>query len=134
LDRRKLKIMILNHEEDVINLYSDYVSRHGHEVIKRNLNDNDLMSSLHEDEPDVCLIDDGLPGKTNPIHVATDILNNSPSMPILLITGYEPLRKEASESPILQNKNIQILVKPARMTVIEDALFDLAKNRKQIAK
>jgi DNA-binding NtrC family response regulator len=120
--------MILNHEEDVINLYSDYVSRHGHEVVKRNLNDNDLMNSLHEDEPDVCLIDDGLPGKTNPIHVATDILSNSPSMPILLITGYEPLRKEASESPMLQNKNIQILVKPFRLSELEDCMMGMIKK------
>ena len=48
-------------------------------------------------------------------------------MPILFMTAYESIRDELPKNPELRNKNIQILMKPARLSQIEDTLLQMVK-------
>jgi DNA-binding response OmpR family regulator len=62
---RRLKIMILEDEEDILILYKDYLSGRGHDVVSTYLTANNVLSEFGEKLPDICLVDYRLPGKTN---------------------------------------------------------------------
>ena len=125
---RRLKILILEDEEDILILYKDYLSGRGHEVVSTYLTANNVMSEFGEKFPDVCLVDYRLPGKTNGLDAATEILNKFPSMPILFITAYEPLVREIKLNPFLEDKKISILVKPVMLEEIEKTMTNLVNG------
>jgi DNA-binding NtrC family response regulator len=125
---RRLKIMILEDEEDILILYKDYLSGRGHEVVSTYLTANNVMSEFGEKFPDVCLVDYRLPGKTNGLDAATEILNKFPSMPILFITAYEPLVREIKLNPFLEDKKISVLVKPVSLEEIEITMTNLVNG------
>lgn len=82
-----LKIMIVEDDEDILTLYSDYLSKKGYHVIARYTRGNNIKTDLERHSPDVFLINSILPGKKTGIEVATEILNIYPSAPILFITA-----------------------------------------------
>ena len=125
---RRLKIMILEDEEDILTLYKDYLSGRGHDVVSTYLTANNVMSEFGEKFPDVCLVDYRLPGKTNGLDAATEILNKFPSMPILFITAYEPLVREIKLNPFLEDKKISVLVKPVMLEEIEKTMTNLVNG------
>jgi DNA-binding NtrC family response regulator len=125
---RRLNIMILEDEEDILILYKDYLSGRGHDVVSTYLTANNVMSEFGEKFPDVCLVDYRLPGKTNGLDAATEILNKFPSMPILFITAYEPLVREIKLNPFLEDKKISVLVKPVMLEEIEKTMTNLVNG------
>jgi len=127
-ERRRLKIMILEDEEDILTLYKDYLLGRGHDVVSTYLTANNVMSEFGEKFPDVCLVDYRLPGKTNGLDAATEILNKFPSMPILFITAYEPLVREIKLNPFLEDKKISVLVKPVMLEEIEKTMTNLVNG------
>jgi len=125
---RRLKIMILEDEEDILILYKDYLSGRGHDVVSTYLTANNVLSEFGEKFPDVCLVDYRLPGKTNGLDAATEILNKFPSMPILFITAYKPLVREIKLNPFLEDKKISVLVKPVMLEEIEKTVTNLVNG------
>ena len=77
-----LKIMIVEDDEDILTLYSDYLSKKGYHVIARYTRGNNIKTDLERHSPDVILINSILPGKKTGIEVAAEILNIYPSAPI----------------------------------------------------
>ncbi|HJR84481.1 MAG TPA: hypothetical protein VJ772_03825 [Nitrososphaeraceae archaeon] len=61
--KRPLKIMIVEDDEDILTLYSDYLSRKGYHVVARYTRGNKIKEDLESDPPDVYLINSLLPGK-----------------------------------------------------------------------
>ena len=59
--RRTLTIMILDDEEDILTLYSDYLSRKGHRVIKTYVNSETILDDIDIERPDAYIIDYRLP-------------------------------------------------------------------------
>lgn len=112
--RDRLKIMIIEDEEDILILYNDYLSSKGHQVINRYLNADSIMSDIEKDTPDIYLIDYRLLGNKNGIDTAIEILNKFPSSPIVFITAFELLDREISNHPIFYDKNIDVLLKPRK--------------------
>jgi two-component SAPR family response regulator len=125
---KKLKIMIVEDEEDILILYKDYLSSKGDEVITTYLSGEDMIKELDKINPDIYLIDYRLPGNKNGIDVAIEILNKLPSAPILFITVYENLHKEISKNPLFYDKNIQVLVKPVKLDKIESTTLSLVNK------
>jgi DNA-binding NtrC family response regulator len=128
--KKKLKIMILEDEEDILTLYNDYLSSKGHQVVNRYLSPDSIMNAFQKETPDVYLIDYRLPGNKNGIDVAMEILNKFPSAPILFITAYEPLYRKVSKNPIFYDKNIEILLKPAKLDQIENSMLNLVNKKR----
>lgn len=60
---RPLKIMIVEDDEDILTLYSDYLSMKGYHVVARYTRGNNIKEDLENDPPDVYLINSLLPGK-----------------------------------------------------------------------
>jgi DNA-binding response OmpR family regulator len=73
--KKNLKIMIVEDDEDILTLYSDYLSTRGYHVIAGYTRGNNIKEDLERHSPDVYLIDSRLPGKKSGTEVATEILD-----------------------------------------------------------
>lgn len=125
---KRLTIMILDDEEDILTLYSDYLSRKGHRVIKTYANADTLLNDIDIERPDVYIIDYRLPTNRNGIEVASEILKKFPTSRIMFITAFELLDHEISKHDIFSDKNIEVLIKPVKLRQIEDSLLSLVRN------
>jgi DNA-binding response OmpR family regulator len=118
-------IMILDDEEDILKLYSDYLSRKGHRVLRAYVNADTILDDIDIECPDVYIIDYRLLGNMNGIEVAVEIFNKFPSACILFITAFELLEQEISKQDIFYDKNIDVLIKPVRLYQIQNSLMNL---------
>ncbi|HEX7817886.1 MAG TPA: response regulator [Nitrososphaeraceae archaeon] len=118
-------IMLLDDEEDILKLYSDYLSRMGHRVLKAYVNADTILDDIDIEFPDVYIIDYRLLGNMNGVEVAVEILNKFPSACIIFITAFELLRKEISKRDIFYDKNIDVLIKPVKLNQIQNSLTNL---------
>jgi DNA-binding response OmpR family regulator len=94
---KKLKIMIVEDEEDILILYKDFLRGKGYDVTTTYLNGEDIIEEIDKVKSEIYLIDYRLPGNTNGIEVAIEILNKFPAAPILFITAHENLQREISK-------------------------------------
>lgn len=117
--------MILDDEEDILNLYSDYLSSRGHRVLKTYVNADTILDDIDIEFPDLYIIDYRLLGNMNGIEVAIEILKKFPSACIVFITGVELLDQEISKHEIFCDKNIDVLLKPVKLNRIQDSLLTL---------
>jgi DNA-binding NtrC family response regulator len=122
---KKYTIMILDDEEDILNLYSDYLSSKGHRVLKTYVNADTILDDIDIEFPDLYIIDYRLLGNMNGIEVAIEILKKFPSACIVFITGVELLDQEISKHEIFCDKNIDVLLKPVKLNRIQDSLLTL---------
>ena len=127
--RKKLTIMILDDEEDILVLYGDYLTKQGHRVLNTYVNGETILEDIDIERPDIYLIDYRLRGNKNGIEVASEILKKFPSSCIMFITGFELLNDEISKHDIFYDKNIDILIKPVRLGQLEDSLVNLLSNK-----
>ena len=118
-------IMILDDEEDILNLYSDYLTSMGHRVIRTYVNADTILEDINIEPPDVYIIDYRLLGNMNGIEVAIEILNKFPSACIIFITAFEMLEKELSKQDIFCDKKIDVLIKPIKLNRIQNSLLSL---------
>lgn len=126
--KKRLTVMILDDEEDILTLYSDYLSRKGHRVIRTYANSDTILSDIDIERPDVYIIDYRLPTNRNGIEVASEILKKFPASCIVFITAFEFLDHEISKHDIFYDKNIDVLIKPVKLRQIEDSLLNLVSN------
>lgn len=118
-------IMILDDEEDILNLYRDYLSSKGHRVLKTYINADTILDDIDIEFPDLYIIDYRLLGNKNGIEVAVEILKKFPTACIVFITGVELLDQEISKHEIFCDKNIDVLLKPVKLNRIQDSLLTL---------
>src|SRR5687768_8262039 len=118
-------IMILDDEEDILNLYSDYLSGVGNRVIRTYVNADTILEDIDIEPPDVYIIDYRLLGNMNGIEVAIEILKKFPSACIIFITAFELVKKEISKRDIFQDKNIDVLIKPVKLNAIHNTIINL---------
>ena len=123
-------MLIIEDEQDLLTLFRDYLSAQGHEVVSCYLNANNILRDFEKNKPDICLIDYALPGDKNGIDAAIEIVSKYPSMPILFITGHESKREDLLKHPMLQDKNVEILVKPVKLLQLEFAVLDIVNKKR----
>ena len=132
MNNKKLKVMIVEDEEDILILYKDFLSGKGHDVTTMYLNGDVVIEEIDEAKCEIYLIDYRLPGNKNGIDIATQILDKFPSAPILFITAYENLHKEISKNRIFDGKNIEVLLKPVKLDKIDSSIVALI-NKNQVS-
>jgi DNA-binding NtrC family response regulator len=128
MSNTKLKIGIFEDEEDILTLYKEFLISRGHEVIFSSLNVENILPNFVKNHPDIVLLDYRFTGVKTGIDVAIEILTKYPLFPILFITGYEQLCIDILGYPILQGKNISILIKPVFLKSIEAAISNLVSK------
>ena len=120
--------MIVEDDEDILTLYSNYLSRKGYHIIARYTRGNNIKTDLERHSPDVFLINSILPGKKTGIEVATEILNIYPSAPILFITADFRSSEEIEKRPEFRDKKVDVLLKPVKLDLIERRIINLVNR------
>ena len=124
--------MILDDEEDILKLYSDYLSIKGHRVIHTYVNAENILQDIDIESPDLYIIDYRLLGNMNGIEVAIEIFKKFASANIIFITAVELLEQEISKHDIFYDKNIDVLLKPVKLDQIQNSLINLLSKKEQI--
>lgn len=130
--KERIKVMIIEDEEDILTLYNDFLSSRGYQVIC----ESDIESILPDVEmlkPDIYLIDYRLTRNTNGVDIATQILKKSPLVAILFITAYEPIAKQISNSQVFHNRNVDVLVKPVKLDEIERKILEMTNKNEALS-
>jgi DNA-binding response OmpR family regulator len=127
--KKRLSIMIIEDEQDILLLYKDYLLSRGHDVVATSTTANEILSDYDRIMPDVAIIDYKLPNDKNGLDAALQILNKYPSAAILIVTAYETVTKEITKMPFLDNKRVEVLIKPLRLAQLENSIMNIA-NRK----
>ena len=117
--------MIVEDDEDILTLYSDYLSNRGYHVIAQYTRGENVETDLEKHSPDVYLINSKLPGNKSGMEVATEILDVYPLAPILFITADYTQPEQIQKNPKFHNKKIDVLVKPAKLMEIENSILNL---------
>src|SRR5688572_21801708 len=99
--RKRLTIMILDDEEDILTLYSDYLSRKGHRIIRTYINSETILDDIDIERPNAYIIDYRLPGNRNGIEIASEILKKFPSSCIMFIRSEEHTSELQSQSNLV---------------------------------
>ncbi len=120
--------MIVEDEVDILNLYRNYLSKRGHNVVSCSQDTNNIVTKFEKSGPDICLIDYLVRGKCTGIDAATQILERSPLTPILFTTAYESIRSELPKHHEFEDKNIRVMMKPSRLHDIENSMLDMINN------
>jgi DNA-binding response OmpR family regulator len=128
-EKKHLSIMIIEDEQDILLLYKDYLLSRGHNVVATSTTANEILSDYDRIRPDVAIIDYKLPNDKNGLDAALQILNKYPSAAILIVTAYETVTKEITKMPLLDNKRVEVLIKPLRLAQLENSIIDIT-NRK----
>ena len=128
-EKEHLSIMIIEDEQDILLLYKDYLLSRGHNVVATSTTANEILSDYDRIRPDVAIIDYKLPNDNNGLDAALQILNKYPSAAILIVTAYETVTKEITKMPFLDNKRVEVLIKPLRLAQLETSIMNIA-NRK----
>lgn len=128
-EKKRLSIMIIEDEQDILLLYKDYLLSRGHNVVATSTTANEILSDYDRIKPDVAIIDYKLPNDKNGLDAALQILNKHPSAAILMVTVYETVTKEIIKMPFLDNKRVEVLIKPLRLAQLENSIINIA-NRK----
>ncbi|MDW0211186.1 MAG: response regulator [Nitrososphaeraceae archaeon] len=128
-EKKHLSIMIIEDEQDILLLYKDYLLSRGHNVVATSTTANEILSDYDRIRPDVAIIDYKLPNDKNGLDAALQILNKYPSAAILIVTAYETVTKEITKMPLLDNKRVEVLIKPLRLAQLENSIINIA-NRK----
>src|SRR3989337_4464024 len=121
-------IMILDDEEDILTLYSDYLSNMGHRILSTYVNADSILQDIGIEPPDIYIIDYRLPGNMNGVEVAIEILKKFPLACIIFITAFEMLEKELSKEDIFCDKKIDVLIKPIKLNRIQNTLLSLFRK------
>jgi DNA-binding NtrC family response regulator len=124
----KLKIMIVEGDDDNLSLYSDYLSNRGYDVIARYTKGNNILSDVEKQPPDVFVLDSKLSGNKSGTEVATEILDVYPSAPILMTTADYGQPAVVKKHPKLCDKKVEVLLKPVKLDQIENTIMNLVSN------
>jgi len=128
-EKKHLSIMIIEDEQDILLLYKDYLLSRGHNVVATSTTANEILSDYDRIRPDVAIIDYKLPNDKNGLDAALQILNKYPSAAILIVTAYETVTKEITKMPFLDNKRVEVLIKPLRLAELENSIINIANKK-----
>ncbi len=127
-NRRPLKVMIIEDEQDILLLYKDYLINRGHQVLVTSTSASEITSDYDKVKPDITIIDYKLPGKKDGIQAAAQIYSKYPSAAILIVTAYDTVIDEVSKNTIFENKNFNILIKPVKLFILESEMYKVLKS------
>ncbi|HEY6536390.1 MAG TPA: response regulator [Candidatus Nitrosocosmicus sp.] len=125
--RKKIKIMIVEDEQDLLNLYKDYLKNKGYMVLVTNTTATHILDDYLEFRPDLIIIDYRLPGGKNGIDAAKDILIPYPMVSILLTTAYESIKDIFNNEELFRDKRIELVVKPIKLNILDKLIQEISR-------
>jgi DNA-binding response OmpR family regulator len=123
-DESRVRIMIVEDEEDILVLYKDYLKRKGYSVIVSSTIADEIIDDFRKYTPDITIIDYKLPGKKNGLEAAKEILFIFPSARIIIITAFPNVKLEIKEDMFFADKNVDLLIKPVKLIQLAEAIVN----------
>ncbi len=119
--------MIVEDEQDLLNLYRDYLRNKGYIVSVTNTTAIHILEEYMEFRPDLIILDYRLPGNKNGIDAAKDVLSSFPMVSILLTTAYDSIRDIFNNEESFKNKKIELVVKPIKLNVLDKLIQEISR-------
>ena len=123
-DESRVRIMIVEDEEDILVLYKDYLKRKGYSVIVSSTIADEIIDDFRKYTPDITIIDYKLPGKKNGLEAAKEILFSFPSARIIIITAFPNVKLEIKQDMFFADKNVDLLIKPVKLVQLAEAIVN----------
>ncbi|HYO05887.1 MAG TPA: response regulator [Phototrophicaceae bacterium] len=121
----KVKVMIIEDEQDLLNLYKEFLKSKGYTVLVTNTTATHIMDDYLEFKPDIILLDYRLPGDKNGVDAAKEILEQYPEVPIMIITAYDSIKNIINGEKIFEGKKITLVVKPIKLLLLNKLIKEL---------
>lgn len=121
----KVKVMIIEDEQDLLNLYKEFLRSKGYTVLVTNTTATHIMDDYLEFKPDIILLDYRLPGDKNGVDAAKEILEQYPEVPIMIITAYDSIKNIINGEKIFEGKKITLVVKPIKLLLLNKLIKEL---------
>ena len=121
----KIKVMIVEDEQDLLNLYKEFLKSKGYAVLVTNTTATHIMDDYLEFKPDIILLDYRLPGDKNGVDAAKEILERYPEVPIMIITAYDSIRNIINGEKIFEGKKVTLVVKPIKLFLLNRLIKEL---------
>ena len=122
---KKIKIMIIEDEIDILLLYKDYLNNKGFSVLATSTTANEALNDYENYYPNLIILDYNLPGKTNGLEASRQILTKYPNLPIIIVTAHDTVHHKFSEDQFFSDKNIIVLFKPIKLNILENKIKKL---------
>ena len=127
-DKNKIKVMIVEDEQDLLYLYKDFLKNKGYAVLVTNTTATHIMDDYLEFKPDLIILDYRLPDEKNGIDAAKEILLEYPSVPILLTTAYDSIKNIFNNEEMFKDKKITLVVKPIKLFILNKLIKELINS------
>ena len=121
----KIKVMIIEDEQDLLNLYKEFLKSKGYAVLVTNTTATHIMDDYLEFKPDIILLDYRLPGDKNGVDAAKEILEQYPAVPIMIITAYDSIKNIINGEKIFEGKKVTLVVKPIKLFLLNRLIKEL---------
>jgi DNA-binding NtrC family response regulator len=127
-DKNKIKVMIVEDEEDLLNLYKAFLINKGYIVLVTNTTATHITDDYLEHKPDLIILDYRLPDEKNGIDAAKEILLSYPYVPILLTTAFDSIKNTFNNEEIFKDKKITLVIKPVKLIVLDKLIKELLNS------
>jgi DNA-binding NarL/FixJ family response regulator len=86
------------------------------------------MDDYLEFKPDLIIMDYRLPDEKNGIDAAKEILQNYPTVAILIITAYDSIKNVFNSENVFKDKKIALVVKPIKLFLLNKLIKELVNS------
>jgi DNA-binding response OmpR family regulator len=124
-DKNKIKVMIVEDEEDLLHLYKEFLINKGYIVLVTNTTATHIIDDYVEFKPDIIILDYRLPDEKNGIDAAKEILLSYPSVPILLTTAFDSIKNTFNNEEVFKDKKITLVIKPVKLIILDKLIKQL---------
>jgi two-component system response regulator YesN len=118
-------IMIVEDEEDILNVYSDFLKRKGYTIEVSAPTANEILRDYESYRPDLVIIDYRLPGSINGLDASERILRKYPAARIMILTAFDKVKKEIKENRFFDDKTVLVLIKPVQLAYLARLISSL---------
>ncbi len=120
-----IKVMIIEDEQDLLNLYKDFLKSKGYNVLVTNTTATHIIEDYEEFRPNVVILDYRLPDDKSGIDAAKDLLQKYSTVAILMITAYESIKNAFATEGMFKNKKIRLVIKPIKLHQLDKTIQEL---------
>jgi DNA-binding response OmpR family regulator len=124
-NKNKIKVMIVEDEEDLLHLYKEFLINKGYIVLVTNTTAIHITDDYLEFKPDLIILDYRLPDEKNGIDAAKEILLSYPSVPILLTTAFDSIKNTFNNEEVFKGKKITLVIKPVKLIILDKLIKQL---------
>lgn len=122
---RLTRVMIIEDEQDLLNLYKDYLVSKGYIISVTNTTAISIMNDFNDFKPDILILDYKLPDDKTGIQAAKEIFQTSSTVGIIIITAYDSIRNNFYEDRDFESKKIKLLIKPFKLSELNKTIQQL---------